>query len=77
MRFTDIEIHHENILAAREHFVSIAEECKNLKVNDEEKWVKTQDSHIESLKAGQEDDKFYLLQYAHYLQTGESIPLLP
>jgi hypothetical protein len=77
MMLNGVKIDTKNIKAARDHFIAIAEECKTLKVNDPEGWVKMQNDHIRELEAGELDRSLMVMQYAYYLQTGESIPILP
>lgn len=76
MKVNGVEIRQANVLKAREHFIQIAKDCKGVKANDQESWSAFQDDHIRDLESGGCDRSLTLLQYAYYLQTGESVPIL-
>jgi hypothetical protein len=66
----------------RQHFVDGYRECiaqalsGELKVNDLGSFLSWQEANIASMLAGESDHTFAFRQRAHYLATGESVPLL-
>jgi hypothetical protein len=82
MRFAGVEITPETIQRTREHFAelhrqSIAD-AKNgvTRVNNLASYVAWQEQAIADGLAGKSDHTFTFMQRAHWLQTGEMVPLL-
>lgn len=44
--------------------------------NNPEKWIAYWQRHIEDVREGRADRTFYFRQRAHYLDTGECVPVL-
>lgn len=76
-------VQQEFILKARTHFANLSMKCieeaksGSVKVNDLDAYVAWNERQITESLEGKWDHTFTHLQYAYYLQTGESIALLP
>ena len=70
-------------LTARQHFADNCKACIDyvkrgrLQVNDREAFIVEQERLAKEHLMGKYDHTFTSRQYAHYLRTGESVPLLP
>jgi len=73
----------EIIQKTREHFAQIHRDCIDgarrgeWHVNDLDRYVEWQEECIRSSLAGESDHTLTFLQRAYWLETGESVPLLP
>jgi hypothetical protein len=82
MTVNGITITTATILATREHFAGLAENCISRAtageywVNDLTRYVKSQQRTAMDARAGKMDHSLTFAQYALWLQTGESVPLL-
>lgn len=82
MRFANVEIANETIQRTRKHFADIARDCITdagsgvTFVNDLESYKAWQMSVLDDALTGKMDHTFTFLQRAHWLQTGECLPLL-
>ena len=71
------------ILAARKWFADNCYACisqaidGSLKVNDLQKYIKTESQKAKDFLAGKHDKTFTFMQRAWYIQTGESVAFLP
>lgn len=80
-RFNGVELTAETIERTRAHFVDIYQRCieeardGTTRVNDLESYVAWQLDCISEMESGKGDHSFTFLQRAHWLQTGESVPL--
>lgn len=83
MKFNNVELTEETILATRKHVADIAQACIDdavsgkTKVNDLENYCQWRNGHIKDGMAGFHDHTFAFLQRAYWIQTGEMIGLLP
>lgn len=81
--FAGVEITPETIAATREHFAAIHQACiaevesGARRVNDAASFVAFHTAAITASLAGEHDGSLTFAQRAHYLQTGESVALLP
>lgn len=81
-RFAGVELTAETIQRTREHFADISRRCiegarsGEMRVNDLPRYIAWQEQCIADSLAGKSDHTFTFLQRAHYLQTGECVPLL-
>lgn len=72
----------ELILKTREHFAALHRSCiekavsGEYRVNDLPAYILSNEDNIASTLAGANDHTFTFRQYMHYLETGNSIPLL-
>jgi len=70
------------ILATRTHFIRICSDCiedavsGKQKVNDLPNYVLQQTQEMVNIGSGRYDHTFTFLQMAHYIETGECVPLL-
>lgn len=82
MKFADVKITSETITRTREHFADLGRQCiadakaGTFYVNNLDRYVAWQEKCIATALAGGSDHTFTFMQRAHWLQTGESIPLL-
>jgi hypothetical protein len=82
MTFNNTEITTETIKQTRNHFAKISENCiqgainKEFHVNDLDRYIIWKTNSKKDYLSGKSDHTFTFLQYAYFLQTGESIPLL-
>ncbi|WP_063563019.1 hypothetical protein [Paenibacillus sp. O199] len=83
MRFIGVELTEESIQRTRELFADIALECidevKNgkVRVNDPESYFAWRKEEAREALYGKTDHTLTFLQRAYYVQTGESVALLP
>jgi len=86
MKFNNVEITQETILATRQHFADIAQGCIDEVLRgdvklpshvDQEEYFRQQRVKRINTLAGNYDDTFTFLQRAYCIQTGEMIALLP
>ena len=76
-------IKQEFVIKAREHFADLCAQCIDDAVNgidkvqDLEDYIRWNNDMAAKSLAGDYDHTFSQHQYAYYLQTGESIALLP
>ena len=82
-RFNNVELSAESMQKAREWYAENALACiaevenGSVRVNDKEAYFSScMQRHADSL-AGKNDHTFAFLQRAYYIQTGESVALLP
>lgn len=82
-KFNNLVLAPETIQATRQWFADNAQACIDeavsgaVKVNDLHGYIKSQERLIEEDLAGVWDHTFTFLQRAYYIQTGESVALLP
>lgn len=82
MMFANAEITPETIQRTREHFAALGRACIDdarcgaVPVGNLESFIAWQEGMISSYLAGDSDDTFTFMQRAHWLQTGECLPLL-
>jgi hypothetical protein len=80
-RFAGIELTPETLQATREHFADIGRRCiegataGEFFVNDLSSYVAGEREKIADSLAGKNDHTFTFLQRAHWIQTGECLPL--
>lgn len=83
MKFNGTDITKESVAACREWFANNADEIiKEAKsglyhVNDLQAWVNIQEQRKVRAMAGEFDHTLTFMQRAYYIQTGESVALLP
>jgi hypothetical protein len=81
MKFAGIEITAESIQATRQWFADNAQACIDeavsgeVRVNDLESYIEWNKQRIVDALAGKGDYTFTFAQRAHYIQTGECLPL--
>lgn len=81
--FAGVELTPETMQRTREHFAQIYRDCiaeaqsGAVFVNDLASYVAWHETLMADCMAGKDDHTFTFLQRAHYLQTGESVPMLP
>lgn len=81
--FNSIELTEESIQKTRKWFynnsIACIEEVRNGKVwvNDEEYYFKWRNKEAKEFMEGKHDNNLTFLQRAYYIQTGESVALLP
>lgn len=83
-RFNGVELTPETILRTRHHFADISRQCIEAarsgedRVNDLPGYIAWREAAIADIM-DESDTRFSVtfLQRAHYLQTGESVALLP
>lgn len=82
-RFNGVELTEETILKTREWFANNAHECieevrsGKVKVNDPEAYYAWCEECIKDAMEGRYDHTLAFLQRAYFIQTEESIALLP
>lgn len=82
-RFAGVELTEESILKTREWFANNAKECIDevrcgkVKVNDPESYFQWCETRIKDALTGRNDHSVTFLQRAYFIQTGESVALLP
>ncbi|MGV6935984.1 hypothetical protein ACWA2B_10760 [Paenibacillus sp. CMM36] len=83
MRFNGVELTEASILRTRKLFADIALECieevqcGKVSVNDPESYFAWRREEANDVLEGKADHTLTFLQRAYYVQTGESIALLP
>lgn len=83
MKFNNVELTEETILKARRWFADNARECANeardgtVRVNDLPAYLVSCGKREAEAVAGEYDQTFTFMQRAYYIQTGESVALLP
>jgi len=81
--FNGVELTDETILKTRKWFHDVSLECIDevktgkVKVNDEEYYFKWRNEQAIEYMNGYSDHTLTFLQRAYYIQTGESVALLP
>ena len=82
MEFAGVKITQDTIIATRQWFADNAQACIESArdgtntVNDLASYIEWQKEAAADSLAGNYDCTFTFMQRAHYIQTGESIPLL-
>lgn len=92
MKFNNTELTPETIIATRQHFIDICNNCIRLCrqrdveecsgqgeffVNDKKKYIAQEQDVIVYYHQGKGDHTFTFLQRAYWIQTGEMVALLP
>lgn len=83
MKFNGVTLTQETIIAARQWFADNAQACIDevtsgaVRVNDPETYFEWRRQSAADSLAGKNDHTFTFMQRAHYIQTGESVALLP
>jgi len=83
MKFAGTKITQESILKAREWFADNYDACIEeaasgaVFVNDLPSYIIWREKQKAEVLAGKHDHTFTFMQKAHYIQTGESVALLP
>lgn len=83
MKFAGTKITQESILKAREWFADNCDDCiaeavnGDVFVNDLQSYIIWREKEKAEVLAGKHDHTFTFMQKAHYIQTGESVALLP
>lgn len=83
MKFAGTEITQESILKAREWFADNYDGCiaeavnGEVFVNDLPSYIVWREKQKAEVLAGKHDHTFTFMQRAYYIQTGESVALLP
>lgn len=83
MKFAGTKITQESILKAREWFADNCDACIEeatsgaVFVNDLPSYILWREKQKAEVLAGKHDHTFTFMQKAHYIQTGESVALLP
>lgn len=82
-KFNGVTLTPETILATRQWFADNAQACidkvvsGDMKVNDLIGYIERQEQLIDECLSGVWDHAFTFLQRAYFIQTGESVALLP
>lgn len=82
MIFANVEITPETIQRTREHFAELGRACIDdaqsgaVPVSNMESFLAWQEGMIAGYLAGDSDHTFTFMQRAHWIQTGECLPLL-
>jgi hypothetical protein len=86
MKFNGVEIDKQSIEKARQWFIDNQQACIDGAVNgtlglashvDINEYVQSRINEQRSIQNGEWDNSFTFMQLAHYIQTGESVALLP
>lgn len=83
MKFNNVVITEESLDKARQQFIDSCQSQINaaqsgeMKVNDIDKFIDRQIESMLDYESGRYDHGFTMLQRAYYIQTGESVALLP
>ncbi|WP_124115428.1 hypothetical protein [Paenibacillus xylanexedens] len=83
MRFNGLELTEESIQKTRQLFADISlacieeVECGKVRVNDPESYFAWRKEEAKEVMEGKADHTLTFLQRAYYVQTGESVALLP
>lgn len=86
MIFNGVEITQESIIATRQHFADSYQKCIDGALDGTkmpashvniQKYVSDLEERKRAMLAGEMQDTFTFIQRAHWIQTGESIALLP
>jgi hypothetical protein len=81
MKFAGVEITAESVQATRQWFADNAQACIDeavsgeVRVNDLESYIEWRKQQVVDSLAGKGDHTFTFAQHAHYIQTGECLPL--
>lgn len=82
-QFNGLEITSDAMFKTRKHFIDLSIESiqevlnGNIKVNDFNDFIKWKTNTIKLINNGGSDHTFTFMQHAHYIQTGNTIALLP
>ena len=82
-KFNGVTLTTETIQSTRQWFADNAQACideavsGDVKVNDLIGYIERQEQRIDECLSGVWDQTFTFLQRAYYIQTGESVALLP